>query len=223
MSKPPGFEDPQHPDWVCQVKRLIYGLKQSPREWNLELHTALISIGLTQSKYNPTLYSRLEGQCLLGALAIHIDNLAVVGKDSFIESTIKSLGKHFKIGADEELHHFLSLKVDCAIDDRLVYLSQEHYISEMSSCFLPDHFPPTHTPTDSSFKDMARRTPSNPVSSGLYQQIVGSLLWAAQCTCPDILFAVNRLSQFLKDPSKIHWQAACRVLRYLVTTKHPRL
>jgi hypothetical protein len=49
MSQPPGFEDPEHPDWVCEVERSIYGLKQSPREWNLELHSALVTIGLTQS------------------------------------------------------------------------------------------------------------------------------------------------------------------------------
>jgi hypothetical protein len=47
MAQPPGFEDPDHPDWVCEVKRSIYGLKQSPREWNLELHAALVAIGLT--------------------------------------------------------------------------------------------------------------------------------------------------------------------------------
>jgi hypothetical protein len=34
---------------------------------------------------------------------------------------------------------------------------------------------------------------------------------------------VNRLSQHLRDPSEAHWQAATRVLNYLVTTKDLRL
>jgi hypothetical protein len=34
---------------------------------------------------------------------------------------------------------------------------------------------------------------------------------------------VNRLSQHLRDPSEAHWQAAVRVLNYLVTTKDLRL
>lgn len=55
MTQPPGYEDPDHPDWVCEVSRSIYGLKQSPRQWNIELHTALITIGLTQSRHDPTL------------------------------------------------------------------------------------------------------------------------------------------------------------------------
>jgi hypothetical protein len=28
MEQPPGFEDPTNPDWVCQLDRSLYGLKQ---------------------------------------------------------------------------------------------------------------------------------------------------------------------------------------------------
>lgn len=30
MSQPEGFEDQDHPDWVCKIIHSIYGLKQSP-------------------------------------------------------------------------------------------------------------------------------------------------------------------------------------------------
>lgn len=48
-------------------------------------------------------------------------------------------------------------------------------------------------------------------------------MWVAQSTQEDISFAVNRLSQFLCDPSSAHWYAALRVLRYLITTKDLKL
>ncbi|PLW07766.1 hypothetical protein PCANC_25701 [Puccinia coronata f. sp. avenae] len=223
MAQPPGFEDPEHPDWVCDFERSIYGLKQSPREWNLELHAALVEIGLTQSHYDPTLYFCLDGRKLLGALAVHVDDLAAVGEQSFVNSTISSLGSRFKIGADDELHHFLSLKIHRLVDKQLVYLSQEHWIDEMQEHFLPGTDAPVATPTNSAFKDLRRCSASNAPSSGPYQQLLGCLLWSAQCTRPDVSFAVNRLSQFLKDPSESHWQAALRVLWYLVSTKHLRL
>lgn len=50
-----------------------------------------------------------------------------------------------------------------------------------------------------------------------------ALLWASQCTHPNISFSVNRLSQFLWDPSLAHWHAALRVLNYLASTKTLRL
>jgi hypothetical protein len=49
-----------------------------------------------------------------------------VGEDSFVKCIISSLGANFKIGADNDLHHFLSIKITCDHDNRLIYMSQIH-------------------------------------------------------------------------------------------------
>jgi hypothetical protein len=49
----------------------------------------------------------------------------------------------------------------------------------------------------------------------LYQRKIGSLLYAAVTTRPDIAFATSRLSRFLTNPSPKHHAAADRVLLYL--------
>jgi hypothetical protein len=49
-------------------------------------------------------------------------------------------------------------------------------------------------------------------------KIVGSLLYLAISTRPDILHAVHYLTQYLKSPSDIHLSCAYRVLRYLLGT-----
>jgi hypothetical protein len=133
MEQPQGFEDPHHPNWVCKVTRSIYGLKQLPRKWNLELHQALLSNGLTQSTLDPTLYFSLRSKQLVGTVAIHVDNLAIVGEPSFVDPLINKLGKRFAIGANEELHHFISLEVDRNQPNRLVYLCQQHYIDDLQT------------------------------------------------------------------------------------------
>ena len=48
-----------------------------------------------------------------------------------------------------------------------------------------------------------------------YQVKVGSLLYAAVITRPDIAFAVSRLARFNSNPSPLHQQAIDRVLYYL--------
>ena len=53
-----------------------------------------------------------------------------------------------------------------------------------------------------------------------YQMAVGSLLYAAQATRPDIAYAVGALSKFNTNPGKEHWSALKRVLRYLRGTTH---
>ncbi|XP_019082509.1 PREDICTED: uncharacterized protein LOC109125378 [Camelina sativa] len=50
-----------------------------------------------------------------------------------------------------------------------------------------------------------------------YRSVVGSLQYLS-FTRPDISYAVNRLSQFMHRPTTEHWQAAKRILRYLVVT-----
>lgn len=157
MTQPPGFEDPQHPDWVCKVTRSIYGLKQSPREWNLELHQALLSIRLTQSSCDPTLYFKLRGKKLIGAITVHVDDLAVVGENMFFNQTIEELGKKYKIGEQSDLHHFLSLSLTLDVEQQIIYLSQEQYIKDVCTRFLPNTNTKVSTPTDPHFKDINHR------------------------------------------------------------------
>ena len=52
-----------------------------------------------------------------------------------------------------------------------------------------------------------------------YPQLIGSLMYAAIGTRPDIAFAVSTLAQFMSDPAPVHWEAAKRVLRYLKGTR----
>ncbi|XP_035234262.1 secreted RxLR effector protein 161-like [Stegodyphus dumicola] len=51
-----------------------------------------------------------------------------------------------------------------------------------------------------------------------YQAAIGSLLYAAQATRPNITYAVNFLSQFSNNPARVHWNAVKRIMRYLRAT-----
>jgi hypothetical protein len=182
MEQPPGFEDANHPDFVCEAHQSIYGLKQAPCQWNQELHQALLNSGLTQSKYDPTPYFKVHDCKLMGAITVHVNDLAVVGEDSFVNSIISSLGEKFKIGADKDPHHFLSIKFTRDHENKFLYMSQSHYIDEMVSCFLNGTHTATRTPTSSAFKDLIKRTADEDPSPGPHNQLIGSLLWIAQCT-----------------------------------------
>ena len=50
-----------------------------------------------------------------------------------------------------------------------------------------------------------------------YLSVLGRLQYFS-FTRPDIAYAVNKLSQFMKAPSQLHWKAMKRVLRYLRET-----
>jgi hypothetical protein len=48
--------------------------------------------------------------------------------------------------------------------------------------------------------------------------IVGSLLYAASLTRPDICYVVNLLSGYMEYPSDIHVDASLRIVKYLKRT-----
>jgi hypothetical protein len=48
-----------------------------------------------------------------------------------------------------------------------------------------------------------------------YSQIIGSLMYLASATRPDISFAVSKLSKFMSNPGTDHWHSLERVIRYL--------
>ena len=51
-----------------------------------------------------------------------------------------------------------------------------------------------------------------------YSQIIGSLMYLASATRPDISFAVSKLSRFVSNPGDEHWKALERVMCYLKGT-----
>lgn len=53
----------------------------------------------------------------------------------------------------------------------------------------------------------------------LYQRKVGSLLYLAVTTRPDVAFATSRLARYLTNPSPAHQKAANRVIGYLLNTR----
>lgn len=73
------------------------------------------------------------------------------------------------------------------------------------------------TPYDSS-KTLFKNKSGVPVAQLRYSQIIGSLMYLANCTRPDISFSVAKLSRYTSCPDRTHWEALDRVLKYLKGT-----
>lgn len=74
------------------------------------------------------------------------------------------------------------------------------------------------TPSDTNVKLTKEDDVSKQVDSSLYQSMVGSLLYAATATRPDISHAVGVVSKFNANPSEAHMTAVKRIMRYLKGT-----
>lgn len=74
------------------------------------------------------------------------------------------------------------------------------------------------TPVSSS-SHLAKATDKDKiVDKSLYQSAVGSLLYLSTRTRPDIAFAVSQVAKFNSCPTKEHWTAVKRIMRYVKGT-----
>ena len=53
-----------------------------------------------------------------------------------------------------------------------------------------------------------------------YISVIGSLIYAMMCTCPDICYVVGLISRYQSNPGQKHWMAVKRILRYLKGTSN---
>jgi hypothetical protein len=97
-----------------------------------------------------------------------------------------------------------------------ITLVQSHYVEKVLSCFGYSECEPAPTPYDpSKFLKKNRRISRDQLR---YSQIIGSLMYLASATRPDISFAVRKLSWFVSNPGDDHLRALERVLCYLKGT-----
>ena len=97
-----------------------------------------------------------------------------------------------------------------------VTLLQSHYVEKVLSHFGFSDCTPAPTPYDPSV--LLRKNQRIARDQLRYSQIIGSLMYLASATRPDISFAVSKLSRFVSNPGDDHWRALERVMRYLKGT-----
>ncbi|GKA41012.1 putative ribonuclease H-like domain-containing protein [Tanacetum coccineum] len=74
VCQPPGFEDPDFPDRVYKVEKVLYGLHQAPKAWYETLSTYLLDNGFQRGKINKTLFiKRYKGDILL--VQVYVDDI----------------------------------------------------------------------------------------------------------------------------------------------------
>jgi ATP-binding cassette subfamily B (MDR/TAP) protein 1 len=56
MDQPKGFMVPGKEDLVCKLKRSLYGLKHSPRQWYKRFDLFMLAHGFKRSQYDSCVY-----------------------------------------------------------------------------------------------------------------------------------------------------------------------
>jgi reverse transcriptase-like protein len=216
MRMPPCYAQPNK---VLKLNKALYGLRRSPLLWQTKFTTVLKDLGFTEVPQEPCVVIKGGIICFF-----FVDDIvfAFRKKDrDEVNHILSSLKKIFTMKDLGELKWFLGMHIMRDRSKRRLWLSQLSYIEKVANEFISDLSRCPETPiTEEELLPMPAEEEVDDTSRISYQRKVGSILFAAISTRPDIAFAAARLSRFNQRPGQYHHDAADRLIRYLYRTRH---
>jgi hypothetical protein len=220
MNMPPGIDwldSRLHKTSTVRLLKALYGLKQAPRLWWQEINDFLLAQGFVQSKADPNLYLMDEVFLLLYVDDILIFNLTANKLGDSIKTALSCRYKMTDLG---RATRFLGLELEY-LPDGSISICQGAYIRSSVTRYGLSNAASTTTPMDTHVSldncDCEDK-PADESEKRTYLSMVGSLMYAAIGTRPDISYAVKALSRYNQSPLTMHLTAAKRIIRYLKGT-----
>lgn len=205
---------------VCKLSKSLYGLKQSGREWNIKLDEVLQKIGFKRCQTDACVYVRNEGG-ELNIIAVYVDDLLIVCSTELSLNKIKGqISSEFTMVDKGDCKYFLGIEIKQTEEG--ISMNQEKFVGELLDTYQMSSCKNTYIPLNPGIKldkcdectDQCKK-----IDGPTYQSLIGSLMYLAISTRPDIMHSVSKLAQFNSNPHEVHWNAAKHLLKYLKFTK----
>ena len=239
MEQPEGFarkgpngESPA--DTVCLLRRAIYGLVQSGREWQNTHHAVLRQVGWEQCPVEACLFRYTLQTGVHAYMVTWVDNL-FLGFPPHCEergSCLAAIKNHFKLSDLGPLSYSLGAQIVQDLRLKTISLSQEHYIATLGAEYAADFITYNVSPS--------RR--SVPATESLYdvligepdsiecrewvpqcQRLAGQLRFLADVSRFDICASLSWASRHVLRATSALYVALLRILCHCVETRQWKL
>lgn len=229
MEQQEGFVDKRYPDRVCKLKRSLYGLKQSPRQWNKRFDDFVRSKGYSRSEYDSCVYFRENGKGDYIYMLLYVDDILIASVDKGEVQKLKAvLSSEFDMKDLGEAKKILGMEISRNRDKGELFISQEEYLWKVLGKYQMDQSKAVATPLGVHFDlntatDKEWLQQEEHMKKILYQNAVGSIMYSMVGTRPDLAYVIGVINRFMSKPLKEHWQAVKWVLRYIRGSVDTRL
>jgi hypothetical protein len=195
-------EEQGEDDIVCLMMQILYGLKQASRVWNEPIDTHLKIMGFTPADADPCMYTRGEGndECIV---CLYVEDMLMTSRDKvFIASVNTGIAEKFRIKELGRARFILGIEIDYDMERRTLSICQQAYAEAIIKKFGQGNAKPSLTPLEPGVQlAKADETQTDEdkaiMKSKPFRSLIGSLMYLACGTRPDIAVAVAKLSRFL--------------------------
>ena len=207
---------------ICKLKKSLYGLKQSPRQWKKNLDTTMRKLGFLVCSVELGIYKLVAGDLICYCGFYVDDGLFISNDDVFAQECIRKIGAIYEVTIKGELKDVLGLEVIRDRKNKVTYLSQTHYLINVLKNFQMEYCKSQPTPMTTGVYNLLESdsVTLNEDMKRKYQKMVGSLIWLSVTTRCDIAYAVGIVSRFMSCPTETHLQLVKRIFRYLNGTRN---
>ena len=205
---------------VMKLEKSLYGLAQGPQNWWKTIDPKLIEIGFVPLKSDSCVYIYNHNNTVV-IITLYVDDLLVIGSNVRVIETIKKkLKDNIQMSDLGDVSLVLGMQVTRDREKGTLTISQEDYTKSILIRFGMEKCKPSSIPgTDSELStEQPAGTLLNTKQTQAYQAITGSVMYLAQITRYDVMYAVCQLAHAMSKPSKAHMGAAKQLLRYLAGT-----
>jgi len=222
MELPEGYREGRE-HLVCKLRKALYGLKQGPRNWWLLISKFLTEMGFKATVSDPCLFCKRSRSGRLLLLFLFVDDMQVGyhSEDGAEWVQLKAqLVQRFNTKDMGASTWILGMRITRNRKARTITLDQELYITKALQRYGMQACKPASTPEAvGAVTGCSEEELSSPVDQQLFQEMVGTLMYAAVSCRLDIAHAVHSLASDMQAPTGRSMLAAKRVLRYLAATK----
>ena len=213
LQTPDGFYVP--PGHAIRMINALQGSPQAGRIWQDKVDIFLRdSLHFNSSTIDPCFYWKWSGECFTFIVRSTDDFRVSSDKPAECQRIVNALMGEWKMTIQID-KSWNGMVINHAKSKDTLTISMKRDISEMLDEFGMASCAPVWTPADPNTKLKAPTALDHVASAFPYRRAVGQLLWFARTGRPDILYAVNQLTQFAHDWDSSHVQAAKKVMRYL--------
>jgi hypothetical protein len=214
------------PDSWLRLKRNLYGLKQAPRNWSLtfikwmleeqKFHKASIDDCLFYKEF------KHKGKDVFILLLMYVDDNIIISNDRECLDAFKAdMHTKFKIVDKKDIKTYLGVQVERCREKgkRWLKIHQEGYLNEVLAAMNIKKNDPLTYNTPLPIGIQLIKNEGEMYELDVYRSVIGSLIYLATWTRPDISYAVSALAAHMVNPSRDHHVALKHLLHYLHGTR----
>ena len=203
--------------FVMKLKKSLYGLRQSPKNWFGTMDDHLSNIGFRSLKSDPCVYG-FEDKTGTAILTLYVEDIILFGNNKkFLGKLKKKLMDRFEMTDLGDMSKVLGMNVTRDRENGMIAIDQKDYTEDIYEHYGMTNWNVALTPgvgPEISLDQPADRL-LDKQGKQQYQLIAGALLYLAQVSRYDIFYAVNQLVKAMSKPLKTHMGAVKHVLQHL--------